>query len=107
MTIDQSRKKSSPTDPTMNFVNALLQRARSGIIRHDAKAIAGRLRALRALRFPIARKPKTLRAPRAPRSHSCVRRATADSGSSGSDPDPEPPHRAHHIYSLPTLGGAL
>ena len=99
MTIDQSRKKSSPTDPTMNFVNALLQRARKAIITHDTKIITSSIARMRSLRFPSARKPKPLRAPRAHRSHACVRRATADSGSGG-DPDPEPPHRA-------TLGGAL
>lgn len=107
MTIDQSRKKSSPTDPTMNFVNALLQRARKAIITHDTKIITSSIARMRSLRFPSARKPKILRAPRARRSHACARQATTDSGAGGSDPEPEPPHRAHHIYSLPTLGGAL
>jgi hypothetical protein len=100
MTIAQSRVKSSPIDPTINFVNALLQRARKAIINHDAGVIASRIRAMRSMRFPVTGKTKTgLQAPRAHRSHACARRATADSGSGG-DPDPEPPHRA-------TLGGAL
>ncbi len=107
MIIDKSCKKSSITDPTMNFVNALLQRARKAVITHDTGVIAARIRAMRSLRFPVARKTKTgLQAPRARRSHACARRATADSGSGGSDPDPEPPH---HIYSLrfPIFGGAI
>ena len=106
MTIAQSRVKSSPTDPTINFVNALLERARKAIINHDAGVIASRIRAMRSMRFPVTRKTKTgLQAPRAHRSHACVRRATTDSGSSSSDQDPEPPH----LYSLPGVefGGAI
>ena len=104
MTIDHSRNKSSPADPTMTFVQSLLQRARTGIIKHDAKAIVTRLRALRSLRFPTQR-PRTHSPARARRSPASLRRAAADSGGL-TDPDPEP-RRTPHTYSLPAMiGGA-
>ena len=107
MTIDQSRKKSSPTDPTMNFVNALLQRARKAIITHDTNIITSRITRMRSLRFPTQR-PRTHAPARARRSPASVRRVTADSGSGG-DPDPEPRRPNAYIYNLPeaSFGGAL
>ena len=107
MTIDKSREKSSRKDPIMNTVHGLIQMARRAVITHDAKVIINRLRAMRARRFPTQRQRAHTTA-RARRSPASVRRATVDSGGS-TDPDPEPPRRrrAHHIYSLPSLGGAL
>ena len=93
MTIDNSHKKTSPadsTDPTMDFVNSLLRRARKAVVTHDAKVITQRIQALRAKRSPSIKKVPEgrrqirVRAQRTPASHK------TDSGGN-TDPDPEPP----------------
>jgi hypothetical protein len=91
-TVAQRRKNTTPNDPTMDFVQNLLRRARKAVVTHDARVITQRIQAMRAKRFhsikkvPEGRTQVRVRAQRTPSSHK-----TDSGGSNDPDPDPEPP----------------